>query len=205
MAQPQCVKYITKTHQNCPSMSLLRRTCFTNCFSPERTRGIPYHDVTWVLKYLNSLATQMFVKQLVQDIIKENIKALHYWPFLRGINHWLVDSIHKRPVMWKAFLPRQDSHEFSLLCQISFFLHCPVSSALYPISSHSKDGWWKEYWWHSIVCRKWSSIHGGRWQNGRVMMEYQWPHCLQRPQPLRIHLHDAYWHDRNLDHSGLFN
>ena len=27
----------------------------------------------------------------------------HYWPFVRGIHQWLVDSPHKGPVTWKAF------------------------------------------------------------------------------------------------------
>ena len=35
--------------------------------------------------------------------IKENIKARHYWPFVRGIHQWPVDSPHKGPVMLKAF------------------------------------------------------------------------------------------------------
>ena len=34
---------------------------------------------------------------------KENIKALHYWPFIRGILWWLIDSLHKGPVMLKMF------------------------------------------------------------------------------------------------------
>ena len=43
----------------------------------------------------------LFVQQLVQDNSNANIKALHYWPFVRGIHHLLVDSPHKEPVMQK--------------------------------------------------------------------------------------------------------
>ena len=35
--------------------------------------------------------------------IKENMKAPHYWPFVRGIHRWLVDSPHKGPVTRKMF------------------------------------------------------------------------------------------------------
>ena len=38
--------------------------------------------VSW---HLISPATRLFVQQLVQATIKESIKALHYWPFVRGI------------------------------------------------------------------------------------------------------------------------
>ena len=57
-------------------------------------------DVSWVWWHIKSLATYMFTHQLVQDIIKESIRAQHYCP-LRGIQWWLVDSPHKGPVMWK--------------------------------------------------------------------------------------------------------
>ena len=34
-------------------------------------------------------------------------KASYCWPFVKGIYWWLVNSAHKREVMWKAF-PRQE-------------------------------------------------------------------------------------------------
>ena len=34
---------------------------------------------------------------------KENIQIPHYWPFVRGIHQWPVDSPHKGPAMWKTF------------------------------------------------------------------------------------------------------
>ena len=33
---------------------------------------------------------------------KANTKTQHEWPFVRGIHHWLVDSLTKGPVMQKA-------------------------------------------------------------------------------------------------------
>ena len=54
-------------------------------------------QVIWNHLHLNCL-----FQQLVQTINKENIKALHYWAFVRGI-HWSpVDSPHKGPVMQKT-------------------------------------------------------------------------------------------------------
>ena len=36
--------------------------------------------------------------------IRENIKASHYWPILRNIHQWQVNSSHKGPVMREALL-----------------------------------------------------------------------------------------------------
>ena len=35
--------------------------------------------------------------------IKEKFRSLHYWPFLKGIDWWPVDSPHKGLVMQKVF------------------------------------------------------------------------------------------------------
>ena len=45
-----------------------------------------YSDITWVLWCLKSEVTVLFVL-LVQADNKENIKALHFWPFVRRIHH----------------------------------------------------------------------------------------------------------------------
>ena len=37
----------------------------------------------------------LFVQQFVQANIKENIKALQYWPFVRGIHPLVVDPLIK--------------------------------------------------------------------------------------------------------------
>ena len=47
------------------------------------------------------MATLLFVQQFVQAYNKEYIKALHNWPFVRGIHWWLVDSPYKG--IWTAF------------------------------------------------------------------------------------------------------
>ena len=41
-------------------------------------------------------------QQLVETNNKRNIKGPYYWPFVRGINRWPVDSPHKGPEMWKS-------------------------------------------------------------------------------------------------------
>ena len=40
---------------------------------------------------------------MVQSTKEEHIKALCFWPFVRGIHRWPVDSPHKGPVIQKAF------------------------------------------------------------------------------------------------------
>ena len=41
--------------------------------------------------------------QFAQANNKENTQAQCYWPFVRGIHRWPVDSPHNWPVMWKVF------------------------------------------------------------------------------------------------------
>ena len=53
--------------------------------------------------HLKSLATQMFVQQLVQASIKATLKLCTTWLLLRENHQWLVDSPHKGPVMWIVF------------------------------------------------------------------------------------------------------
>ena len=49
--------------------------------------------------HINLMATREFVQQFTQA----NIKGTYYWPFVKGIHRWPVDSLHKGPVMQKAF------------------------------------------------------------------------------------------------------
>ena len=59
----------------------------------------------YIVKYYISLkvpTTRLFVRRLIQANNKENVIALHHWPFVRGIHRWPVDSPHKGPVMLKA-------------------------------------------------------------------------------------------------------
>ena len=48
-----------------------------------------YSDVKWASWYLKSQATRLFVKRYTQTNKRDNIKARHYWPFVRGIHQWL--------------------------------------------------------------------------------------------------------------------
>ena len=60
-----------------------------------------YSDVKWT--HLNLLACRLFVQQLVQAHIKENIKALLHWP-LWGNPSVTSGSPHKGPVTQNCFL-----------------------------------------------------------------------------------------------------
>ena len=45
----------------------------------------------------------VYIQQFIEAQIKENIKAPRYWPFVRGIHRWPVNSPHKGPVTRKMF------------------------------------------------------------------------------------------------------
>ena len=82
-------------HGNLHHMPKVRLCC---CFQESVLVGpcnIFIGDVTLALKRLGSLAATLFIQLLVQTKNKENIEALHYWPFVRGINRSPVDSPHK--------------------------------------------------------------------------------------------------------------
>ena len=59
-----------------------------------------YNDVTWASWRFLSSAIWLFVQQLIQTNIKENISAPPNWTCERGIHR----SPHKGPVMRKMFL-----------------------------------------------------------------------------------------------------
>ena len=50
-------------------------------------RTVTSHERHWRLA---SPATGLFVHKFVQTNNKKHIKALHYWPFVRGIHRWPV-------------------------------------------------------------------------------------------------------------------
>ena len=56
--------------------------------------------------------------------LKQNIKAPRYWPFVRGIHWWPVDSHRKGPVMRKAFPWPCHDIIVELKCWVSGFI-CP--------------------------------------------------------------------------------
>ena len=61
---------------------------------------LPRTNNTWAAWPLKSPATQLFSQQFVWTSIKENVEAMHYWPFVRGIRGY---SPQKGPVMQKVF------------------------------------------------------------------------------------------------------
>ena len=63
---------------------------------------IAYHsDVTWAQGHLNPLATWLFV-QHVQLTKKENIKELHYLPFLKGITVEMTNNVESISILEKG-------------------------------------------------------------------------------------------------------
>ena len=89
-----------------------------------------YSDVIWASWRSKSSANWIFVQLLVQAIIKENIKAPHYWPFVWGIHRRTVDSPYKGPVMRKGYpchncvcvcVPLWGSHASYLHGKMSYF------------------------------------------------------------------------------------
>ena len=61
---------------------------------------------------LKSLAYRSFTQPFVLAQ-KENSVPSH-WSLLRGIHRWLVNSLHKGPVMWKMFIIRWCHHIFQI-------------------------------------------------------------------------------------------
>ena len=60
-------------------------------------------NIKLALRSLNSPATQKFVQKLAEANNKESFNAQHYWPFVRRLQHWLVEFPHKGLVMQKTF------------------------------------------------------------------------------------------------------
>ena len=57
---------------------------------------------------MNAMASQITGVSIVYSTVcadadPKNIKPPRYWPFVRGIHRWPVDSPHKGPVTWKLF------------------------------------------------------------------------------------------------------
>ena len=63
--------------------------------------------------------------QFVHANNKENFKALHNWLIVRGIHSSLLDSLLKRPIMWKTFL----CHD-TINCTVWAYLRQRIVSSL---------------------------------------------------------------------------
>ena len=76
-----------------------------------------------------NLTVQMFVLGIHQ----RKYQSQHYWPFVRGIHQWLVDSPHKGPVNQKAF-PLHDV----IMCKLSNSDRMYVHACLH---MHDHNSW----------------------------------------------------------------
>ena len=101
-----------------------------------------YSDITWASWHLKSTETRLFVQQLVQTHNKENIKALHYRLFGRGIPALRRESISgfsSQRAMWKIFpyhnviknMKQPDTQYFVQYCKASAEI-CPDFNSLAP-------------------------------------------------------------------------
>ena len=103
-----------------------------------RWLGMLYHEgirasnitvtSSWARWRCKAPASRLFAQPFVQEQIKENIKAPRYWPFVRGIHRWPVNSPHKGPETRKK-LPLDDvimtSHEsWDVLCCAMVSVSC---------------------------------------------------------------------------------
>ena len=70
------------------------------------------HIIAMPMSIIKSLTSPLFAQQFVQAINKENIQIPYYWPHVKGIPQWLVDSPHKGPVMRTS-----GSMESIIMCQ----------------------------------------------------------------------------------------
>ena len=76
-----------------------------------RSQTLKYIIVaSWCLK---SLETRLFVQRIIQVNEEEHIKVAHYWPFVRGIYQWPVNSPLKRPVTCKEFVRPEQQTQLS--------------------------------------------------------------------------------------------
>ena len=55
------------------------------------------------IEKLHDVKISTVASLFVQQVFQVNIKALHYWPFVRGIHRSPLVSPHKVPVMQKSF------------------------------------------------------------------------------------------------------
>ena len=87
------------------------QNCIWKCWLPScHSLNVLTVEVWWYLTSAIQLFWVMLFNQRKQirnhwwsGQHKRNIKALCYWPFVRGIHRWPVDSPHKGPVMRKMF------------------------------------------------------------------------------------------------------
>ena len=87
--------------------------------------GVKCYGSITVMSYANhSILSQQqfeFVQQLVLSNNTENIKAPHYWTFMRWMHRWPMDASHKGPVKQKTF------HVMSSFCASVCTPYCEIT------------------------------------------------------------------------------
>ena len=87
-----------------------------------------WSNIAQMSLHLKSPATRMFVKQLIRDDYKENIKVPHCCPF-KIIPRWTADPFQKGPALQKSF------HGVVMACQgyaSTFFHYSDIIKGVHP-------------------------------------------------------------------------
>ena len=100
--------------------------------SPGKYAWIIFHYCDVIMGTMASQITslRLFTQPFIQAQIKENSKAPRYWPFVRGIHRWPVNSPHKGPVTRKM-----SPFDYVIMLQACIDFTCVDSSI-------SIDGFW---------------------------------------------------------------
>ena len=80
------------------------RSIFASSISCNIKQNFHHSDIICASWISPSLATLLFVHQPVHKNMKENNKAPHYWFPVRRNQQKPMESPHKGPVKWKAFI-----------------------------------------------------------------------------------------------------
>ena len=126
----------------------------------------PFNDNITVMSHehhhiSNHWETQLFIHQVFQTYKKHQIP--YYWPFVRGIHLWPVDSPHKGPAMWIAF-----PHDVIVSPKSNLSLwHLITVYIRVTIRTHDKSWYIKIYiapWltniWQDTFHLKWRYMYG---------------------------------------------
>ena len=127
-----------------------------------------YHsDLMWASWRSILTTTQQFVQHIVQDNMRENIKAPHYRHFVREIYWWRKGCHHKRAVYWAMITPWH-GNKFCIIMQNLFPCHGVIMAQslgadFLRIRCQIIPFW---YW---VTFNFWTlmSVTGGRWLGPR--------------------------------------
>ena len=111
---------INKTEQNKTICDVL----YWKSINIVQLYSIVFSSLWW--RHMSVQALHLALSHLFKSILcklKYDIKALHYWSFVRGIHLWL-DSSHKGPVMQKAF--PNNVIIYYIILDNTLHLHCMI-------------------------------------------------------------------------------